>query len=150
MKAINLDGQIKTFSKIPNVWKDGNGTHINITDGEAYGFYDVVVPDFSGSHQQLGDIYFDSENDVFTYPTVNTTIEKTVEELKVAKIEQLKEIYNMKLSTTDWYVTRKSEKNINIPGEISTERDYLRTECTNHEASINSLTEKISIIEYNF
>lgn len=150
MKAININGQIKTFNKIPNIWKDDNGTYINIIDGQAYGFYDVAIPDFSGSYQQLGDIYFDSENDVFTYPVVDVTFDKTIDELKESKIKQLKEVYNIKLSNTDWYVVRKSEKNIDMPENIITERDSLRSECANHEVFINALTEKITIIDYKF
>jgi hypothetical protein len=37
------------------------------------GFYDVIEPLFNPITQKLGDIYFDEEYEVFTYPVINKT-----------------------------------------------------------------------------
>jgi len=150
MKAININGKIKTFNKIPNVWKDENGTHINITDGQAFGFYDVIIPSYSGSYQELGDIYFDSENNVFTYPVNTITFEESIEELKNSKIIMLKEAYQAKLKVTDWYVVRDAEGGTAVPSSVTTERNNLRIECAQHESNINALVTKVEIVNYTF
>jgi len=36
MKGILVNGEIKTFSKIPKSWNDENGLHLNIKEG--FGF----------------------------------------------------------------------------------------------------------------
>ena len=54
-----------------------------------------------------------------------------------------------KLNKTDWYVTRKAEKNIDIPESITTERDQIKATVDIEETEINALTTKKSIILYN-
>ena len=81
MIAIDLNGTIKTFSKLPKVWSDANGTHLNITDGEAFGFYPVVSPSYDLSTQYLGDIEWDADSNIFTYAVIDTTWTQTVAEL---------------------------------------------------------------------
>ena len=147
MIAIEINGEIKTFSRVPKTWADENGKHLNIGDGKAFGFYDVVTPATKQS-EQLGDIYFDADAEVFTYSVESKTFTKTVAELKEEKIGILKAMYNSELAKTDWYVTRKQEKGTAIPSAIQTERDDLRTECATHETSINAKTTKASVVDY--
>ena len=68
MIAIDLNGTIKTFSRLPKVWSDENGTHLNITDGQAFGFYPIVTPSYDSATQYLGDLEWDGDASVFTYP----------------------------------------------------------------------------------
>jgi len=149
MIAIDLNGTIKTFSKLPKVWSNENGTHLNIIDGQAFGFYPVVRPTAKQS-EQLGDIYFDADAEVFTYPVESKTYTQTIAELKEQKIANLKHLYNLELAKTDWYVTRKQEKETAIPSAIQTERDDLRTACLTHETNINAKTTKASVVDYEF
>ena len=53
------------------------------------------------------------------------------------------------LRVTDWYVTRKSEKNIDIPSSIITERDTIRSQVNTKETEINNLTTKNAVVEYS-
>jgi hypothetical protein len=110
MKAIQLsDDTIKTYSSVPKTWNNIIGfNYLSDSDLETYGFYDVVKPQTTSS-QQLGDIYFDADNDVFTYPVESKTYTQTVAELKEGKIKSLKSIYNRKLAETDWYIIRAQE-----------------------------------------
>lgn len=148
MIAINLNGTIKTFSRLPKVWSDENGTHLNITDGQVFGFYPVVKPSTKQS-EELGDIYFDVDAEVFTYPVESKTYTQTVAELKEQKIANLKDLYNRELAKTDWYIIRGQEGTA-VPQDILDARTALRTECATQETNINAKTTKASVIDYEF
>ena len=53
--------------------------------------------------------------------------EVAVEGLKTILIRNIKSQAETELSRTDWYITRKSEKNTAIPSAITTHRDAVRT-----------------------
>jgi len=149
MKGINLNGTIKTYSSVPKTW--GNILGVNYMSDEdlkGLGFYDVVTPSTTAS-QQLGNIYFDADAEVFTYPVESKTFDQTVAELKEIKIKQLKEKYKNLLLETDWYIIRAQE-GIAAPQDILDARATLRSECATHETNINAKTTKASIIEYIF
>ena len=148
MKAIQLsDDTIKTYSSVPKTWNNIIGfNYLSDSDLETYGFYDVVTPQTTSS-QQLGDIYFDADNDVFTYPVESKTYTQTVAELKEQKIRNLKSIYNGKLAETDWYIIRAQEGTA-VPQDVLDAREALRTECATHEDSINAKTTKASVVDY--
>lgn len=55
-------------------------------------------------------------------------------------------VANTLLNKTDWYITRKTEKDIAIPAEITTERDNIRTECDRLELAISNATDVSGII----
>ena len=157
MKAKDFNGQIKTWRKLPNVWEDENGVHLNFRKANhaSFGFYDVVKPTYDSISQRLGAIEWDADNSVFTYPVVdidfastyevhtpivddngepvldedgeptyNVTTENTykIDELKSSKKKAVNEEAGRLLKPTDWYVIRKSERDINIPTDIATER----------------------------
>jgi hypothetical protein len=150
MKAIQLsDNTIKTYSNVPKTWNNVIGfNYLDDTELKTYGFYDVIRPNVKDS-EQLGEIYFDSDAEVFTYPVESKTFSETVSELKQQKIEELKSIYNSKLSDTDWYIIRAQEGTA-VPQEILDAREALRTECATHETNINAKTTKASVIDYEF
>lgn len=86
MKAIDLNGTIKTYNVLPKIWKN----HLNLSAAsdeflKQLGFYDVVKPEYNTTTQYLGEIYFDEVNEVFTYPV----IDKTQEELDQEKEAEL-------------------------------------------------------------
>ena len=147
MIAINLNGVIKKFTSLPKVWTDENGTHLNITDGKTFGFYNVVTPTTAQS-EQLGDIYFDADNEVFTYPVEPKTFAQTVAELKEQKIANLKHIYNQELAKTDWIIIRDQELGQTTDQTILDNRTQLRTDCATHETAINAKTTKASVVDY--
>jgi hypothetical protein len=147
MKGINLNGTIKTYSSVPKTW--GNILGVNYMSDEdlkGLGFYNIVRPDTKES-EQLGDIYFDADNEVFTYPVESRTYTQTVAELKEQQIENLKSLYNSQLAKTDWYIIR-SQEGIAAPQSVIDARASLRTECATHETEINAKTTKASVIDY--
>jgi len=147
MKAINIDGTIKTYSNLKSFGGALGLQYSSDSDLEALGFYDVVTPSTKDS-QELGAIEWDADNSVFTYPVKNKTYSLSVAELKTQKIENLKHIYGSKLGKTDWYVIRASEGGTAVPSDIATERSDLRTECATKEAEISALSTKSSIVDY--
>ncbi len=73
MKAININGTIKTYSSVPKTWGNILGVqYLNDSSLKELGFYDVVTPATKDS-QELGSIKWDADNEVFTYPIKNKT-----------------------------------------------------------------------------
>jgi len=151
MKAVQINGSIKTYSRMPKTWGNviGGFDLLSDSDLQSYGFYDVVIPEYNSSTQALGDIEFDSDNNVYTYPVQNLTWLETLAQLKEAKISSLKSLYKSKLAETDWYIIR-SQEGVAAPQEILDLRSALRTECDTHEAAINALTTKANVQSYEF
>ena len=150
MKAIEINGKIKVYNSLPNSWKGVMGNFSKLSDEEikSYGFYDVVTPDYNSRTQELSNIFWDENNEVFTYTVNDIEFSQTVEELKEMQINDLKKRLNLKLEETDWYILRKAERNIDIPSEITTERNNLFAELETKENEINALTNKADIITY--
>tara|TARA_X000001382_G_scaffold125863_1_gene111848 strand:- start:63 stop:533 length:471 start_codon:yes stop_codon:yes gene_type:complete len=151
MKAIQINGAIKKYTTIPKAWGNtiGGFDLLSSTEWEASGFYDVFTPNYNSNTQYLGDLEFDSENNVFTYPVINKTWTQTVAELKSQKIKNLKGIYNRKLAETDWVIVRDTELGNTTDQSILDDRAALRTECTTKEAEINALTTKKAVVSYS-
>ena len=150
MKAIQIDGAIKRYTTIPKSWGNviGGFDKLSSTEWEAAGFYDVVSPSYDSATQYLGDLEWDGDASVFTYPVIDRTWSQTVAELKESKIENLKSIYGRKLSETDWYIIRAQE-GIAAPQEIIDARAALRTDCATKEDEINALTTKKAVVSYS-
>lgn len=151
MKAKDYNGIIKIYREIPKSYGNIIGGFDLLSDDklEEFGFYNVFVHTYDGRIEELGDIYFDSANSRFTYPVNNKTWTESLADLKANKIKEARQLANDKLSDTDWYVTRKSEKGTAIPSNIQTERDSVRTDCNNHETSINAKTTKAQVVSYD-
>lgn len=150
MKAKDFNGTIKVYSNLPKSYGGVINFHLlSDSDLEGYGFYNVVKPSYNSATQELGNIYFDSDNSQFTYPVNNKTFSDSLATLKSNKINQLKDIYNEKLSETDWYIIRNQENGTAIPSEVTTQRNNLRTDCANHETAINAKTTKADVVSYS-
>ena len=151
MKAIQINGAIKRYTTIPKAWGNtiGGFDLLSSTEWEAAGFYDVVTPSYDSATQKLGDLEWDADSSTFTYPVINRTWTQTVAELKEAKIENLKAIYNRKLSETDWYIVREAEGGTAAPQSILDARTALRTECGTKEGEINAKTTKAAVVSYS-
>jgi len=151
MYAKDFNGTIKTFGILPKSFGNIIGGFDLLSDSDLtnHGFFPVVRPTFDSRIQELGDIYFDSSNNQFTYPVNDKTWTESLADLKANKIKEAKQLANDKLSETDWYVTRKSEKGTAIPSDIQTERNGIRTACNTHETAINAKTTKAQVVSYD-
>jgi hypothetical protein len=150
MYARQQNGAIKRYTAIPKSWGRVivGFNLLSSTEWEAAGFYDVVTPSYDSATQYLGDLEWDGDASVFTYPVIDRTWSQTVAELKESKIKNLKSIYGRKLSETDWYIIRAQE-GIAAPQEITDARAALRTDCATKEDEINALTTKKAVVSYS-
>ena len=148
MKAINIDGTIKTYNSVPKTWGNILGVqYLDDSSLQELGFYDVVIPTTENS-EKLGSIEWNADDSVFTYPVINKTWSETLAQLKEGKIKSLKSIYNLQLSKTDWYIVRAQE-GIAAPQDVIDARAALRTECATKEVEINALTTKKAVVSYS-
>ena len=171
MKAKDFNGQISTWRKLPNVWEDENGLHLNFrkADHKSFGFYDVVTPSYDSISQRLGSIEFDAKNEVFTYPVIDIDfdatyevmgedMELTGETLPVYDIDKLKSdkkvAVNAKagelLKPTDWYIIRFTERQVAVPDSVTTEREDIVTKANGFTDAIDALETVESVLRYSF
>ena len=61
--------------------------------------------------------------------------------LKYNLIQQVKKQAESELSKTDWYITRKAEKDTAIPSSITTHRDAVRTKQAEMETAITNASD---------
>lgn len=166
MKARLESGKVVKYSQIPDTVVSGGVTYVNATrltesEQEGLGFFDVIEPVYDSVIQVAHNLHLDNAytyedidgneltREVFVYDIKTKTISETVAELKAIKIKELKSLAHSKLSVTDWYVTRKSEHDVDIPSGIQTERFQVRLDVRNKEVEINALTTKASILKYD-
>lgn len=147
MKAILVNGEIKTFYSLPKSWTDDNGTHLGVGDGYALGFKDVVEPSFDARIEELTNLHLDG--DVYTYDVIEKPIKETLAELKSGKIGMLKFLMGEKLRNTDWYIIREADGGKSTPQSIKDERLELRTQSNTMEEEINSLTSKKAVVLFD-
>ena len=172
MVAIEKNGTIQTFNRLPNEWNDDKGYHINfrkVTNKEDYGFYDVVIPEYDKITQQLSSIFWDADNKVFTYTVSNIDFDATYPELdkegketgktisvydkdklKANIIFAVKADANNLLAPTDWYSSRKSELGTAIPDNILADRKKIRDKVDTIETEVAALTTVESILKYTY
>ena len=127
----------------------GNFSLLSEEEIKSYGFYDVIVPEHNSKIEQLSNIFWDADNEIFTYTVSDREWVQSLEEMKEVKINAIKVNAQGKLNKTDWYVTRKAEKNIDIPESITTERDQIKATVDIEETEINALTTKKSVVLYS-
>ena len=154
MKARLESGKVVKYSRIPSEWKGTKhyigGFHNATTEElETEGFFDVIIPDYDSVIQEIDNLHFDEEQNAFVYDVNDKTISETVAELKTRQIKELKSLAYDKLSSTDWYAIRKAENGTDIPSDIQTERDAIRTDVATKEGEINALKTKASVLKYN-
>lgn len=156
MKAVNNNGIITTFPDIPKQFRSSTGYHLNARSMTAdelrsAGLFDVIIPEeYDSRIHDLDEIYFDSASSVFRKDLINKTWSETLAELKAKQIDNFKGQINSKLATTDWYVTRKVERSIDIPQDIQDTRAGLLTQLDTVETEINALTTKKAVVSYDF
>jgi hypothetical protein len=151
MKAIEINGQIKTYDRLPKSWGNVLGGFDLLSDDElkTYGFYDVVIPDYDSRVEDLRELYFDSASETFTKDVSNKTWVLTLAELKEQQINNFKHSTGIKLQQTDWYIIRNQETGDAIPADITSARQALRDQSEVVENEINALTTKKAVMSYD-
>jgi hypothetical protein len=173
MKALVKNGKRKVYNRLPKTWDISSGQIINFKSSseealEQLGFYNIVEPDFDTETQVKGDIYFDSENKVVTYSVSSIDFNKEVdakddddnptgekekfyklEDIKSAKIVEIKSKANQLLSPTDWKIIRKIERDIDVDSVTATYRSEIIEEADKLENEVNSLSDYVDVLKYD-
>ena len=150
MKAIEINGEIKLFNKLPKEFKTSDGALVlglNEKFAGDVGFKDVITPKYNYLIEELSEIKL--VGDVYTYDVIEKPIKETLDELKEQKVSELKSIIGGRLSQTDWYVIRQADAGTDIPQSIKDERAALRTQSDSIEAEINALTTKKTVVLFD-
>ena len=163
------NGNIKTFKTLPNVWNNIlNFRNASEEVLKENGFYDLVKPSFNSLTQTRGGLFWDAENEIFTFTvsdidfdqdvdildengeaTGETEKRYKVDDIKADKISEIKSKANKLLQPTDWQVIRKSERDIDINSDVATKRSEILAEATRLETEVNALTNYVDVLQYN-
>jgi len=157
MWALIVDGSINRFFKVPTAFKHpttGNQYPRNwitlATDSEkaAIGLIEVT---YSGSHG-VSEYYINAESSPVYNASAGTVVitkSKTARDLtalKADKTSEIKRSANASMSTTDWYVTRKSETSTAIPSNVTAYRTACRLVCNSVKTAIGSASDLAGLI----
>jgi len=85
--------------------------------------------------------------DKATESMVDTTEQVVTKGLKSNFIAQIKDTAGKLLASTDWYIIRKAERNVDIPAEIALKRTQIVTEANRLETDIKASTTVEALIE---
>ena len=157
MWALIVDGSINRFFKVPTAFKHpttGNQYPRNwltlATNSEraALGFIEVT---YSGSHGD-SEYYINSDSSPVydaSAGTVVITKSKTARDLttlKASKTSEIENSTNSSMSSTDWYVTRKSETSAAIPSNVTAYRTACRLVCNSTKTAIGNASDLAGLI----
>jgi len=157
MWALIVDGSINRFFKVPTAFKHpttGNQyprnwiTLASNSEKAAIGLIEVT---YSGSH---GDSeYYTNADSSPVYDasagTVVITKSKTARNLTTLKADKTSEIEtstNSGMSSTDWYVIRKSETSTAIPSTVTAYRTACRLVCNSIKTAITNASDLDALI----
>jgi len=176
MKARQTDGNIVTYPQLPNTWNGKSGHILNFRNAsetvlKAEGFYDVIQPSYNSLTQNIGGIEWDNKKKVFTRKVTDIDFSATYEVMeekdgelvktgevkntydvagkKTQLIEILKGNANRLLSSTDWQVTRKAERDIAIDDDVKTKRAEIIAEYDKKKKEVNAKKKYESLLSYD-
>ena len=157
MWALIVDGSINRFFKVPTAFKHpttGNQYPRNwitlATDSEktALGLIEVT---YSGSHGD-SEYYINSESSPVYNASAGTVVitksktAKNLTELKASKTSDIENSTNSSMSSTDWYVIRKSETSAAIPSTVTAYRTASRLVCNSTKTAITNASDLDALI----
>ena len=167
MKAIEINGQIRTYKSVPKTIQTESGLTFISGDGAEFGFKNVVTPSYDKQTQRLGAIYLDG--DVYTYPVVDIDFDAMVDIVEIVdgeevvtgqraaydidakkaeKVSELKSQAGQLLAKTDWQVVRKADTGIALDADVAAQRDRIRAKCDAKEVEINALATYVEVLKY--
>ncbi len=153
MYALLTDGNVTKVGELATLFPDtSNPNHafaveqgaLEVVEGEQKDqrFYWVTFDSYQVSNGVVTRTYVNTPKaleDVTETPE-GTSEPVTTKGLKSQFISQAKAAANSQLASTDWCVTRKFERNIDVPADIATARAAIISDCTAKEAAIAACT----------
>ena len=152
MKAIEINGKVKTYNRLPKNYEVDGTTIVNFNklskeEAEGYGFFDVVIPSYDSITQQISNLHFDGS--VFTYDVTDKEFGQDLDTYKANKKQEVKTMANKLLQPTDWYGIRLAIKGIEIPQDVTDARDEILRKSDIAEVEIDNLTTIAEVLKYN-
>ena len=157
MWALIVDGSINRIYKVPTAFKHPTTglqyprNWITLATNSEKSDAGIIEVTFSGSHKDSD--YYDNSESAPVYDaskgTVVITKSSTAKDLAALKIEKTREIEdsaNSSMSSTDWYVTRKSEISTAIPAKVSAFRTACRLVCNSTKTAITNASDLDALI----
>jgi hypothetical protein len=90
---------------------------------------------------------YDKDADNGKGAMVDTTEQVVTKGLKSQFVAQIKDTAGKLLASTDWYIIRKAERNVDIPSEVVLKRTQIVTEANRLETDIKASTTVEALIE---
>lgn len=153
MKATIINGTIKIG--LPKIYQGGKATYIgdfHLQSDEIHreeGFYPVVVPNYDPDLQQPGEIYFDEEKEVFTYPVINLVIDLETERLQ--KQAEFDEIIEREMTPALMFgVIEKLALGEPIPQEMKDKITSLRDRERQVKLLMNTINDPVKMRKFSF
>ena len=151
MKAIEINGNVKTYNRLPKEYTVDGTTIINfnkVEDASVYGFYDVVMPTYDSVTQQISNLHFDGRKKKFVYDVTDKEFGQDLDTYKANKVSEVKSKAGDLLKATDWHVVRLAERAIEIPQDIKDERQAILDKADVAELEIAALESIAEVIKY--
>ena len=151
MKAIEINGKIKTYNRLPKEYTVDGTTILNfhkVEDASVYGFFDVVMPTYDSVTQQISNLHFDKKKKAFVYDVTDKEFSQTLEQAKEAKKQEVKAMAYKLLQPTDWYGIRLAINGIALPQDITDERNEIIRKSDIAEVEIDNLTTIAEVLKY--
>ena len=151
MKAIEINGKIKTYNRLPKEYTVDGTTILNfhkVEDASVYGFFDVVMPTYDSVTQQISNLHFDKKKKKFVYDVTDKEFNQTLEQAKETKKSEVKAMAYKLLQPTDWYGIRLAINGIALPQDITDERNEIIRKSDIAEVEIDNLTTIAEVLKY--
>ena len=157
MWALIVDGSINRFFKVPTAFKHpttGNQyprNWITLASDSEKAAIGIIEVTYSGSYGD-SEYYTNSESAPVYDASAGTVVitksktAKNLTELKASKTSGIEISTNSSMSTTDWYVTRKSETSTAIPSNVTAYRTACRLVCNSVKTAIGSASDLDALI----
>jgi len=157
MWALIVDGSINRFFKVPTAFKHpttGNQyprnwiTLASNSEKAAIGLIEVT---YSGSYGD-SEYYINAESAPVYNASAGTVVitksktARNLTTLKASKTSEIETSTNSGMSSTDWYVVRKSETSTAIPSNVTAFRTAARLVCNSIKTAIGSASDLAGLI----
>jgi len=135
--AINIYTVEMDYSKLKNEeWYNNTDITYSFDGTNATGSYGDAT---AKAHADT--LYTNTDKSNGDIPTGKDVGDVATRGLKYYLIQHVKKQAEGELNKTDWYITRKSEKDTAIPSAISTHRDAVRTKQASMETAITNASD---------
>ena len=157
MWALIVDGSINRFFKVPTAFKHpttGNQyprNWITLSSDSEKAAIGLIEVTYSGSNGD-SEYYINSESSPVYNASAGTVVitksktAKNLTDLKASKTSQIETSTNSNMSSTDWYVIRKSETSTAIPSTVTAYRTACRLVCNSIKTAITNASDLDALI----